>query len=282
MVRLHRVRLHCSRSLLLCSPSGAASAAEQPALAKARAALQRRRLRRRHQRGRRCAAASPQCGGRRRAGHRPLPSRALPAARSTRPIWPPRATRCRPCASSALTPRDQVDLLVGLGQSLYLGETFGAAAELFDTALEPAPTLLPRARSAAAARLVGHRARSRGADARRPNAARRVFERIARAHGGGAARGSGASRVANYWLAVAARGSGDVDRAWDAAVAAWVRSTLTRSRRNAARRPRSPRHAGPDPRARPHAAGPRAARLHGRAARRMGSRQAAVEVKRAG
>ena len=35
-----------------------------------------------------------------------------------------------------------------------------------------------------------------------------------------------ASPVANYWLAVAARGIGDVDRAWDAAVAAWVRSTL--------------------------------------------------------
>jgi hypothetical protein len=30
--------------------------------------------------------------------------------------------------------------------------------------------------------------------------------------------------VANYWLAVAARGEGDPERAWDAAVAAWVRS----------------------------------------------------------
>jgi hypothetical protein len=30
----------------------------------------------------------------------------------------------------------------------------------------------------------------------------------------------------NYWLAVAARGSGDVQAAWDAAVAAWVRATL--------------------------------------------------------
>src|SRR5205814_5834650 len=31
---------------------------------------------------------------------------------------------------------------------------------------------------------------------------------------------------ANYWLAVAARGAGDLDAAWDAAVAAWVRATL--------------------------------------------------------
>ena len=36
---------------------------------------------------------------------------------------------------TTLTPRDQADLLVGLGQSLYLGEVFGASAELFDAAL---------------------------------------------------------------------------------------------------------------------------------------------------
>ena len=40
--------------------------------------------------------------------------------------------------ASALTPRDQLDLLVGLGQSLYLGDVFGAAAEVFDTALSRA------------------------------------------------------------------------------------------------------------------------------------------------
>lgn len=31
---------------------------------------------------------------------------------------------------------------------------------------------------------------------------------------------------ANYWLAVSARGAGDVDRAWHAAIAAWVRAPL--------------------------------------------------------
>jgi hypothetical protein len=34
------------------------------------------------------------------------------------------------------------------------------------------------------------------------------------------------SAPANYWLAVAARGTGDLDAAWDAAIAAWVRATL--------------------------------------------------------
>jgi phage terminase Nu1 subunit (DNA packaging protein) len=35
-----------------------------------------------------------------------------------------------------------------------------------------------------------------------------------------------ASAPANYWLAVAARGAGDLEAAWDDAVAAWVRATL--------------------------------------------------------
>src|SRR6059036_3341434 len=45
---------------------------------------------------------------------------------------------------AALSPRDRVDLLVGLGQSLFLGEAFGAAAELFDTALAQASLLSPK------------------------------------------------------------------------------------------------------------------------------------------
>ena len=32
--------------------------------------------------------------------------------------------------------------------------------------------------------------------------------------------------AANYWLPVAARGSGNLDRAWNAAVAGWVRASL--------------------------------------------------------
>ena len=30
--------------------------------------------------------------------------------------------------------------------------------------------------------------------------------------------------TANYWLAVAARGAGDTDRAWNAVIAGWVRA----------------------------------------------------------
>src|SRR5262245_18223022 len=48
--------------------------------------------------------------------------------------------------ASALAGRDQVDFLVGLGQSLYLTDFFGAAADLFDTALERSAPLPDRDR----------------------------------------------------------------------------------------------------------------------------------------
>ena len=126
--------------------------------------------------------------------------------------------------ASALTPRDQVDLIVGLGQSLYLGEVFGAAAELFETALSRAALLAPRDRLLLLdwwATSLDREAQSRPADRRT-----RVFERIAARMNEEIQRDPG-SPVANYWLAVAARGAGDIDGAWNSAIAAWVRSTLS-------------------------------------------------------
>jgi hypothetical protein len=126
--------------------------------------------------------------------------------------------------ASALMPRDQVDLIVGLGQSLYLGETYGAAADLFDTALSRASLLAPRDRQLLLdwwATALDREAQSRPADRRS-----RVFERIALRMNEEIQRDPG-SPVANYWLAVAARGSGDIDGAWNSAIAAWVRSTLS-------------------------------------------------------
>jgi hypothetical protein len=125
--------------------------------------------------------------------------------------------------SSNLTPRDQVDLLVGLGQSLYLGEVFGAAAELFDTALTRAAILPERDRLL----LLDWWATAldREAQTRPPERRQRVFERIGERMEL-ELRDDPASTVANYWLAVAARGTGDVERAWNAAIAAWVRSIL--------------------------------------------------------
>jgi hypothetical protein len=125
--------------------------------------------------------------------------------------------------AAALTARDQVDLIIGLGQALFLDELFGPAAELLDTALSRAALLGPRDR-----RLLldwWASALDREAQTRSPERRPRLFERI-RARMESELHDDPGSAVANYWLAVAARGEGDIDHAWDAAVAGWVRSSL--------------------------------------------------------
>jgi hypothetical protein len=124
---------------------------------------------------------------------------------------------------AVLSPRDQVDFLVGLGQSLYLTDLFGPAADLFDTALEHGAPLPERDRVMLLdwwATAVDREAQA-GTPERRARLAgliaARMEEEVRRDPG---------SAPANYWLAVAARAAGDLDAAWDAAVAAWVRATL--------------------------------------------------------
>ena len=125
--------------------------------------------------------------------------------------------------NAALSPRDQVDLLIGLGQALYLSDTFGAASEMFDTALSRSSMLSPRDRLRLLdwwATAVDREAQTRTTDRRAP-----LFERVARRMETEMQDDPG-NPVANYWLAVAARGEGDLDRAWDIAAAAWVRAPL--------------------------------------------------------
>ena len=50
-----------------------------------------------------------------------------------------------------------------------------------------------------------------------------------RAHGAELAIDAG-SAPASYWLAAAARGAGDLERAWQAAIAGWVRASLAQDR----------------------------------------------------
>jgi len=125
--------------------------------------------------------------------------------------------------ASTLAGRDQVDFLVGLGQSLYLTDFFGAAADLFDTALERSAPLPDRDRMLLLdwwATAVDREAQSAPPE-RRSRLAAQITTRM-----GDELRRDPGSAPANYWLAVAARAAGDLDAAWDAAVAAWVRATL--------------------------------------------------------
>jgi hypothetical protein len=129
----------------------------------------------------------------------------------------------RSIKSAALNPRDQVDLVIGLGQALYFGEVFGAAADLFDTALEKGPILGERDRTLLLdwwATALDREAQLRAVDRRAA-----VYERIG-ARMDRELHSEPSSAVANYWRVIAARGTGDFDLAWSAAISAWVRSTL--------------------------------------------------------
>jgi tetratricopeptide (TPR) repeat protein len=124
--------------------------------------------------------------------------------------------------ASGLNARDRVEFLLALGESLFLEDDFGAAAEIFESALgsvsteadlhdalldwwasaidRQAATLPREAREAAFARLE----------------TRMRTELITDA----------TSATATYWAVVALRGAGLATRAWDAAVAGWARARL--------------------------------------------------------
>jgi hypothetical protein len=125
---------------------------------------------------------------------------------------------------AALAPRDQVDLIIGLGLSLYLVEKFGESTFLFDNALTHASLLSVKDRRMLLdwwATAIDKEAQTRQGDRRRA-----LFEQIAVRMQDELKQDPG-SAVANYWRAVAARGAGDLEGAWDAAVAGWVVSTLS-------------------------------------------------------
>lgn len=125
--------------------------------------------------------------------------------------------------AATLPPREQVDLLVGQGQYLFLTDLFGASAELFDSALAQGYLLNGQERLSLLdwwANALDRSAQARPA-ARRGREFERLIVRMEEEVGRDAA-----NPVANYWLAAGLRGAGDVERAWDAAVAGWVRSGL--------------------------------------------------------
>ena len=125
--------------------------------------------------------------------------------------------------NAALPARDQLDLLIGLGQTLYFGDSFGPAADIFDSALGRASMLSAGERARLLdwwATALDRQAQGRPADRRAPIFTR-IVERMQEE-----LRTDPGSAIANYWLVVGTRGAGDLDRAWDAAIAGWVRASL--------------------------------------------------------
>jgi tetratricopeptide (TPR) repeat protein len=127
----------------------------------------------------------------------------------------------------ALDQRERLELLVGLGETLYLEERFGAAAEIFDAALGRASTLGPAAHErlidwwATAVDRIAQQGPRESRDALYQRLLKRMDETLAQDPG---------IAPASYWVAAAARGTGDLERAWHASKAAWVRSQFARDK----------------------------------------------------
>lgn len=132
--------------------------------------------------------------------------------------------------AAELSPAEQRELVVGLAEALFLEDAFAPAAELFDAALGPAggrDALTGEARE----RALDWWATSLDRHAQlMPQAERRmIYQRLADRMEQ-ESREFPNSTPAAYWLAAASRGAGQIDRAWAAAIAAWVRASMTRDR----------------------------------------------------
>jgi tetratricopeptide (TPR) repeat protein len=128
---------------------------------------------------------------------------------------------------------DRMELSIALGESLYFDGQAGAAAEQFELALAHADRKQPARRERLLdwwATALDRQAQSSPDAVARPLQARIVRRMEEELHGDVAA------TVASYWLAAAARSSGDIERAWDAAIAGWVRVSQLGSRGDGARR----------------------------------------------
>jgi len=124
---------------------------------------------------------------------------------------------------AALTPSEGSEFVVGWGEWHFLDGRPGVAAELFDAALASHSLNAPVARD----RILDWWAQSleRLARAEPPAGRQLLYVRIlVRMEQEGPR--TPRSAVVPYWLAAAARGAGDLDRAWDAAIAGWIRATL--------------------------------------------------------
>jgi hypothetical protein len=121
--------------------------------------------------------------------------------------------------------RERTEWTIGLGEALYLDDYFGTAVELFERALDgPEPPSAGQRERLLDwwATALDRLALTRPRDTREP-----VYTRIVTRMEKELA-ADPASGPAAYWLAAAARGTGNLDRAFNAAMAGWVAAPLGR------------------------------------------------------
>jgi hypothetical protein len=129
--------------------------------------------------------------------------------------------------TAPLDAAERVELTIGLAEALYFEERYGAAAQLFESVRQRSSLLGTPAHERVLdwwATSVDRQAQTRQPEERPALYARvlqRMTEEIAEYPG---------STAAGYWLAAASRASGDVEQAWHAALAGWLRATLADDR----------------------------------------------------
>src|SRR5215213_4274021 len=119
-----------------------------------------------------------------------------------------------------LSERDRLDLVVGLGEALFFDEHYQAAADLFESILDDVAALGPGPRD----QLLDWWATSvdRHVRGMAPEKRAEAFDRLV-VRMESELRKDPTSAAAAYWVAAASFARGNVERAWDAAVAGWVR-----------------------------------------------------------
>jgi hypothetical protein len=134
--------------------------------------------------------------------------------------------------STALSERDRLELLLAFGEALFLEDEFGAAANVLESGLGRAAAL-DAALAEAMLEWWGS-AVEREASGLAPEGRRAQFTRLAERMHEEIAR-TPTSPAASYWSVVGLRGAGELQRAWDAAVAGWVRARLAGERASSLR-----------------------------------------------
>ena len=121
-----------------------------------------------------------------------------------------------------LAPQEVIEWQIGIGTALFLENQPGPAAEMFATVL---PTARGRLSAAEYDKLVEWWASTvaRVAESQSGPARKEAYGAMLSAVRGELER-SPLSWPAAYWLVVAARGAGDLEGAWNAAVTGWIRA----------------------------------------------------------
>jgi hypothetical protein len=129
--------------------------------------------------------------------------------------------------ATTLDAAERVELTIGLAEALYLEERFGAAADLFQSVIARSSLLGTPAHE----RVLDWWATSldRQAQMRQPEERSAIYARVLERMSEEIVEHPG-STAAGYWLAAAARASGDLERAWYAAHAGWLRAQLADDR----------------------------------------------------